>query len=139
MIALTIKFQIASILSIQENNFIGNSHKWLIMLLNFGKRRAIKNYARKLPALLKKDYGWSDKYTVGQVRRSIERHRLNPNYTIYAYAMFICKNDFQQLDQKTSMTYEELRLELTDSYRSFSVSHSEAYIGGNLTDFNDAD
>jgi Family of unknown function (DUF6559) len=39
----------------------------------FRKRRAIRSYARRLPRLLAKDYGYSQTYTPQQVRKTIAR------------------------------------------------------------------
>ena len=109
------------------------------MLSVFGKRRAIKSYARKLPALLKKDYGSSDKYTVGQVRRSIERHGLNERHILYAYAMFVDREAFA--DMNTGITYDDLRQDVADSHfegnLDFSVTDMSAssYGGDDISDF----
>jgi hypothetical protein len=54
----------------------------------FGKRRVIRSYARQLPRLLARDYGFSRSYTARQVRRTVERSGLNVHYSCYAIAMF---------------------------------------------------
>ena len=87
----------------------------MIKLLNqFRKKKALRSYIQKLPKLLRKDYGLSERYTTGQVRRSIDRYGLNQNYMIYAYAMFTGKNDF--INELGSDGYELIRQEIADAY-----------------------
>jgi hypothetical protein len=60
------------------------------------KRRATRDYARKLPSLLARDYGASRAYTPSQVSRTIERYGLNSDYSCYAISMFSGRMDFDQ-------------------------------------------
>lgn len=85
------------------------------MLGRFRKNRVLKSYINKLPGFLKKDYGSSKQYTVGQIRSSIERYGLNNTYAIYAYIMFAHKDDIMaQVD--ANVDYSALRSEVADKY-----------------------
>ena len=99
-----------------------------MFIRKFWQRKAIKSYISKLPACLKKDYGSSKSYTIGQVRSSIERHGLNRTYAVYAYAIFMQEDDFLALDGDSGLSYETVRQEVADSYfhgnNDFSVSDS---------------
>ena len=52
------------------------------------KKQVLRSYVRRLPLLLLRDYGASSDYSPVQVRKSIERHGLNPAYLLYAIAIF---------------------------------------------------
>ena len=96
------------------------------LLHRLRKKKALKSYIHKLPKLLRKDYGASERYTTGQVRRSIDRYGLNQNYVMYAYAMFVSKNDF--INELSSDRYELIRQEIADNYfngdAGFTISDS---------------
>jgi hypothetical protein len=59
-------------------------------------RRVTRDYARRLPNLLARDYGTSREYTPRQVSRTIERYKLNRDYSCYAIAMFSDRAAFDQ-------------------------------------------
>jgi len=82
------------------------------------KRRAIKNYARRLPGLLAKDYGRSKSYTPAQVRSSIERHGLNTEYSCYGVAMFSDRESFDQFhaDIGEPCNYDDMRHEIAHDF-----------------------
>jgi hypothetical protein len=83
---------------------------------SLAKRRAIRSYARRLPRLLAKDYGHSKSYTPQQVRRTIERYRLNSNYSCYGVAMFSDRDDFTAFHQQIgqSCDYDVMQGEIAD-------------------------
>ena len=58
------------------------------------RRRAIRSYALRLPALLKRDYGAARSYTPAQVRGTIARSGLNDHYSCYALSMFSDRSEF---------------------------------------------
>ncbi len=80
----------------------------------FRTRRAIKAYARRLPRLLRKDYGGLHAYTPAQVRKTIERYRLDASHSSYAIAMFSDRDGFEQFHAETgpSANYDEIRSEV---------------------------
>ena len=84
----------------------------------FRKNRAIKRYLRKLPALLKKDYGSSKEYTPMQVKRTAERYGLGVVYICYGIAMFSGRIPFDVYHQETGeeCNFESMRMELGDNY-----------------------
>ncbi len=52
------------------------------------RRRAIRDYVRRLPRLLRRDYGPGRHYTPAQIRASIARGGLDVPNSCYALAMF---------------------------------------------------
>jgi len=80
-------------------------------LENWRRGRAIKDYARRLPRLLVKDYGGSNAYNPAQIRASIRRHGLNPHFEGYAVAMFSDRERFEQFraGQAEMRDYDEMR------------------------------
>ena len=84
----------------------------------FRKNRAIKTYLRKLPFLLKKDYGNSKEYTPMQVKRTAERYGLGTIYICYGIAMFSGRTPFDVYHQETgeSCDFDVMRTELGDNY-----------------------
>src|SRR5581483_10888155 len=95
----------------------------------FRRRRATRDYARKLPNLLARDYGAAREYTPRQVRKTIERYGLNGDYSCYAIAMFSGRTDFDQFHRSLgeSCDYDTMRADV-------AVAHFD----GNL-DFTIAD
>jgi hypothetical protein len=69
------------------------------------KRGAIRGYARKLPRMLRTDYGFSHSYTPQQVRATIERYGLNHDHSVYALAMFSGPEGFAQFHESTGERY----------------------------------
>jgi hypothetical protein len=84
----------------------------------FGKRRAIRSYARQLPRLLARDYGFSRSYTPWQVRRTVERAGLNVAHSCYAIAMFSDRDAFNQFHHEISENcdYNMMRAEIADGH-----------------------
>jgi hypothetical protein len=87
-------------------------------LRSFGKRRAIRSYARQLPRLLAKDYGFSRSYTARQVRRTVERSGLNVHHSCYAIAMFSDRDAFVQFHHEIgeNCDYDNMRAEIADRH-----------------------
>ncbi len=67
----------------------------------FKKRRAIKSYRQTLPHLLAKDFGKTSTYSPEQVRQTIERHRLNTDYTCYGIALYCTHHEFDRYHRET--------------------------------------
>jgi hypothetical protein len=70
------------------------------------KRRAIRCYARRLPRLLAKDYGYSKTYTPQQIRKTIERSGMNTDYSCYGVAMFSGREDFNEYHREIDEYYD---------------------------------
>lgn len=88
-----------------------------MLFAKWRKRRALKSYVLKLPALLRKDYGGVGPYTEGQVRKTIERYGLNRKYMIYACAIFVGKERFvAAYQQEPGAVYDDLRQEVADRF-----------------------
>jgi len=75
------------------------------------KKRAIKSYLKKLPALLSKDYGKSKKYTPKQVVSTAGRNGLNTLHICYGLAMFCEEGLFDDYHRSigSHCGYKELR------------------------------
>jgi hypothetical protein len=88
------------------------------------KRRAIRGYVRKLPRMLRADYGFSHNYTPHQVRATIDRNGLNQYYSCYAISMFSDRTDFAQYHESTGETcdYDMMRAEVATSHFHGDVS-----------------
>jgi len=90
----------------------------MIMLERWRRRRAIGAYVRRLPRLLRRDYGASAWYTPAQVMRTIERHGLNRVYAPHAAAMFSERAAFflHYRDSNESYDYDRLRIDIDMSW-----------------------
>ena len=87
-------------------------------LRSLRKRRAIRNYARRLPRLLARDYGFSRSYSARQVRRTIEHSGLDAGFSCYGVAMFSDRDEFNQFHHEIGETcdYDAMRAEIADSH-----------------------
>jgi hypothetical protein len=95
------------------------------------KRFALRQYATKLPGLLRHEYGRASPmapYTSAQVQRTIERHGLNRTYIAYAVAMFSGAQGFEEYAAVSGCKhrYVELRADITGTYLG-SYSHSSSF------------
>ena len=88
------------------------------------KNRAIRNYLKKLPGLLAKEYGRSTHYRPLQIKRTIERAGLDPIHACYAIAMFSAREDFIQfhIDAGETCDYDAMRAEVAHSHFSDDVN-----------------
>lgn len=69
------------------------------MIFKSKKNKAIQSYLSVLPKCMTKDYGESFEYTPFQVIKSIERHRFNTKYEVYALVLFCSKENFNKYYQ----------------------------------------
>jgi hypothetical protein len=90
----------------------------MAILVKLRKRWAIRGYARKLPRMLRQDYGFSRSYTPLQINRTIERNRLNVEHASYAVAMFSDEESFARYQPGVDAPreYEAMRTEIADTY-----------------------
>lgn len=92
------------------------------------KRRAIRFYVRKLPRMLRSDYGFSRTYTPRQVVATIERNGLNRDHAAYAIATFSDPAGFVQFQESDGehYNYEAMREDVAFNYfngnTNFTVS-----------------
>lgn len=102
------------------------------ILMNFGKSRAIKKIAKRLPPFLVSSYGYSEVYTPGQVGTAIESTGCNSDYIDHAYAMFCDETAFSEV---SSADFDALHQEVADSCfdgnGSFNFSDTMSFSGGN--------
>jgi hypothetical protein len=84
----------------------------------FNKNRAIKSYILKLPNLLIRTYGKSQKYTPEQIIAVAEDYKLNLKQIGFAMAMFSTKHNFDSYVQKSGLKwkYKVMRREVADKY-----------------------
>jgi hypothetical protein len=82
------------------------------------KRWVTRDYARKLPNLLARDYGFSQSYSPRQVRSTIERYGLNSDYSCYAISMFSDRAAFDQYhrDLGEHCNYDAMRAEVAAAH-----------------------
>ena len=115
------------------------------LLEKFSKNRAIKSYIKKLRPLLVRRYGKSKYYTQGQIDKTLQEHKFNQRYCLYAYALYLSKESFAQLNGEGSLDqYVGLRDELGHSYfggnvdfdaaSSTDVSYGSSADGGGFSD-----
>ncbi|MGA0604257.1 DUF6559 family protein [Caulobacter sp. KR2-114] len=83
------------------------------------RRRATKRYLRRLPPLLRGDYGHRGPYTPEQVVSTIRRHRVgSPRFAPYAMAIFADREAVEALWRQTGarFDYDRIRREIGDAH-----------------------
>lgn len=99
---------------------------------NYKRNSAIKEYIKRLPGLLAKDYGKSKTYTPKQIRSTIERSNMNVTCACYGIAMFSTKEAFDEYHEEIGepCDYVVMRSEVADKHfagnTDFSVSDVES-------------
>jgi hypothetical protein len=88
----------------------------LMLVTRWRKRRAILAYARRLPHLLRRDYGACGSYTARQIRQTIRRDGLSLDYSCYALSMFADRGDFNDFHAALGETcdYDAMRAEAAE-------------------------
>jgi len=83
----------------------------MTILAGFRRKRAIKRYAQELPRQLYSDYGVSTFFTPRQIATVSKKLKLDPDFIIYRYAMFLAKEVFEELTatMPNPPSYEEAR------------------------------
>lgn len=61
----------------------------------FGKSKALKQYKTQLVSQLRRDYGKAEGLNADQIRASVKRAKLDEQYVMYAYAIFMMRSDFE--------------------------------------------
>lgn len=87
--------------------------------IGMSKKSALKQYIVKLGPLLAKRYGKAEHYTYGQVKQTVSECGLNATYAVYAYAIFLNSNDFDNQMKETcneNISYSQLREEVSHKY-----------------------
>jgi hypothetical protein len=67
------------------------------MLRRWRSRRAAKAYATRLGPWLRRAFGTSATYKQGQIERGIRELRLDPDYALFGYALFLDRAAFDAL------------------------------------------
>ena len=85
---------------------------------------AVRSYAKKLGAKLRKRYGTSKYYTPGQVETTVREAGLNLNLVRYALCMYCNRDSFiqYQFDIGETYDYEAMRNEVAAQFSSSHVS-----------------
>ena len=103
---------------------------------NFLIYRAADSYARRLPAILNKNWGASETYTPGQIDVAVATARLNPRYVALAYAAFLPEEAYAVLKANLPLplTYGGARATLRRRIRRLGVvgSWENAASDGNV-------
>ncbi|MBT3022616.1 MAG: hypothetical protein KUF77_01455 [Candidatus Thiodiazotropha sp. (ex Lucina aurantia)] len=86
--------------------------------IGISKKAAIKQYCNRLPSLLFRRYGRSANYSYSQVKNTIIEHNLSKSYIVYAFAMYLSLDDYDEnvLGEKHIPAYIDLRKEIGNSY-----------------------
>ncbi len=87
-------------------------------LRTISKNRAIRSYARRLPGILRRDYGAAPAYTPAQIRQTIKRCGLNSEYSCYAISMFSNRPAFDAFHHSRGedCDYDTMRSEVAVLY-----------------------
>ncbi len=95
---------------------------WLVFR-TLRKRRALRDYARRLPALLRRDYGPAPSYSPAQIRRTIDRYGLDTAYSCFALSGFSDQAQFDAYHSGTgeNCDYHAMRGEFHDHASSGST------------------
>jgi hypothetical protein len=103
------------------------------------KRRATRDYARRLPKLLAKDYGASQSYTPVQVKRTIDRYNMNSEYSCYGLSMFCDREEFDQYHHTLgeSCNYDGMRAEIAATHFDGNVDFTMSDIVQVFSDSSD--
>ena len=81
------------------------------------KNRAIRKYFKRLYPCLKNRYGLREKYTKGQIIRTISECGFSEKYHIYALAIFLDKDNFMSLvSEYPNIHLNNVRNEIADKY-----------------------
>ena len=85
---------------------------------NFRKNRAIKSYISKLPTLLVRGYGKSQKYLPDQIVAAVEYHGLNLIHVGFAIAIFSTNDEFKSYVSKARLKwkYKDMKKEVADKH-----------------------
>ena len=80
-------------------------------LEGFKAKCAGKQYANKLPSMLKNGWGMSEHYTPAQIKKSVQKLGLDPSYIALGFAVFLPKDQFETLlgEMPIRLGYEEAR------------------------------
>ena len=90
----------------------------MYLFASIRKRRAIKSYIRSLGKDLAQRYGKAEKYTPGQVVKTIHDRGYNSRHICYAHALYVSHKQFDKWheEQGENCDYGAMREELSDSY-----------------------
>lgn len=98
------------------------------------RKREIKRYMQELPRRLHSDYGASTFFTPGQIATAAKKLKLDPEFMVYGYAMFLPKEIFEDLKNtiQNPLSYEEARADFVrydPTATSASANFYESGIG----------
>jgi len=88
------------------------------------KNKAIKNYIRKLPSYLEKQYGKSRHYSEEQVKSALEKHNISSKYDSYAYSLYVSPKEVEGILIRLgeSKSGKELRQVMVSAFIGYSIS-----------------
>lgn len=98
----------------------------------YRRNRAAKRYARELPRQLVRSFGGGSKhYTAAQIRKAVEKLRLDDRFIAFGYAAFLPEEAFGNTvaEMPIAISYDEARALLAGFKPSvpYSVSGSAAF------------
>jgi hypothetical protein len=112
------------------------------MLSRVRKWLAIRSYAKRLGADLRKRYGKRKNYTSGQVKRTAELGGYNLDYLCYALCMYCSLGEFSDYHRATgeACDYAAMRSEVADRFFGGNASFNatdvvESAAGWDTSDF----
>ncbi len=93
------------------------------------RKRAIRQYARELPRRLNSDYGASAFFTPGQIATAARKLKLDPEFLVYGYTMFLPKESFEDLRKtiQNPLSYEEVRANFVRYNPAVTAENSNFY------------
>ncbi len=111
---------------------------WIIDQIK--KHYAKKAIAKRMPRILKKNFGKHKRYTKKQIDKAITSVGIDCRYAGYAYAMYMSRAEFNKIKHESS-DYDAFRFEIGNSYfggnSDFTIhdaidnsSHSSGIFGG---------
>jgi len=83
----------------------------MTIFARFKRERAVKRYVNELPRRLYNHYGASKYFTPGQIATAAKKLKLDHEFIVYGYAMFLPKDVFEELSTSmpNPLSYEEAR------------------------------
>ncbi len=93
------------------------------LIKRYQKHRSIKKYIRNLGPSLKKRYGFSEYYTEGQIKTTMEKSKIGGQYASYAYGLYLAPRELEGVLERLYEAHSSKKM------RVYLATH---YVGGSL-------
>lgn len=96
------------------------------LIERYQRHRSIKKYIRSLGSSLKKRYGVNEYYTEGQIRTTLEVHKIGGKYASYAYGLYLAPKNLSGILERLneSRTSKNMRIYLATNYIGGTIDYS---------------